>query len=104
MKTIAQQLNVKEFPFRIEDKNNNQIYYEDSDGYWSKREFDSNNNQIYYEVSRGYWSKQEFDKNNNLIYYEDSSGIITDKRTKTIPEYTMDELISKVGFDFKIKK
>ena len=30
MKTIAQQLNIKEFPFRIKDKNGNQIYFEDS--------------------------------------------------------------------------
>lgn len=33
MKTIAQQLNIKEFPFRIKDKNGNQIYFENSDGY-----------------------------------------------------------------------
>ena len=32
MNTIAQQLNIKEFPFRIKDKNGKQIYYEDSDG------------------------------------------------------------------------
>ena len=35
MKTIAQQLNIKEFPFEIKDENGNVIYY------------DSNNNVIY---------------------------------------------------------
>ena len=30
MKTIAQQLNVTDFPFEIKDKNGNQIYFEDS--------------------------------------------------------------------------
>jgi len=40
-KTIAQQLNVKDFPFTIENKNGNKIYYEDSNGYWYKREYDS---------------------------------------------------------------
>ena len=53
MKTIAQQLNVKEFPFYIKDSNGNQIYYENSNGYWSKREWDSNGKVIYYETSHG---------------------------------------------------
>ena len=104
MKTIAQQLNVKDFPFEIKDKNNNLIYYETSNGYWIKQEFDKNNNEIYYENSDGYWSKQEFDKNNNEIYYENSNGYIIDNRPKSTPEYTMEELIAKVGFEFKIKK
>jgi hypothetical protein len=29
-KTIAQQLNIKEFPFRIKDKQGNILYYEDT--------------------------------------------------------------------------
>jgi hypothetical protein len=53
MKTIAQQLNIKEFPFRIKDKNGNQIYFEDSYRYWRKRELDSNGNEIYFEDSYG---------------------------------------------------
>jgi hypothetical protein len=104
MKTIAKQLNVKDFPFVIKDKNNNEIYCETSTGYWCKREFNKNNNRIYYETSNGYWSKQEFDKNNNEIYFENSNGIIIDNRPKSTPEYTMQELIAKVGFEFKIKK
>jgi hypothetical protein len=58
----------------IYDSNNNEIYYEDSDGYWVKKEYDSNNNQIYYENSEGDWFKQEYDSNNNRIYYENSTG------------------------------
>jgi hypothetical protein len=54
MKTIAQQLNVTEFPFKIADKNGNCIYYENSDAYWWKYEYDSDGNQIYYETSDGY--------------------------------------------------
>ena len=83
MKTIAQQLRVKDFPFKIKDKNNKQIYFENSDGYWWKLEYDSNNNEI---------------------YWEDSDGTIIDNRPKLTPEFTMDELIAKVGFEFKIKK
>ena len=33
MKTIAQQLNVTEFPFEIKDKNGNLTYFEDSTGW-----------------------------------------------------------------------
>ena len=40
--TIAQFLNVKDFPFEIKDKNGKIIYSEYSDGDWSKREYDSN--------------------------------------------------------------
>ncbi len=52
-KTIAQQLNVKDFPFTIENKKGNKLYFEDSYGYWSKSEYDSNGNEIYYENSNG---------------------------------------------------
>ncbi len=82
MKTIAQQLNIKEFPFRIKDKNGNPIYSENSDGFWCKREYDSNGNQIYYETSGGWWSKSEYDSNGNCIYYENSDGLIEDNRPK----------------------
>lgn len=58
MKTIAQQLNVKEFPFIIRDSKGKEIYRENSNGY------------------------------------------IKDNRN--IPEYTMEELIEKIG-NFKIK-
>jgi hypothetical protein len=125
MKTIAQKLKITEFPFVIKDKNNNEIYFETSKGYWYKQEFDSNNNriyyensdghwgrykydsnnnEIYYENSNGHWIKQEYDSNNNEIYYENSDGIIDDNRPKLTPEYTMEELVKKLGFEFKIKK
>lgn len=104
MKTIAQELKIKDFPFEIRDKNNNQIYYEYSNGYWVKREFDSKNNIIYCETSNGYWIKQEYDSNNKEIYWENSYGTIINNRPKSTPEFTMDELVAKLGFEFKIKK
>jgi hypothetical protein len=48
--------------------------------YRNNRMFDKNNNQIYYEDSDGYWVKKEYDKNNNRIYYENSDGDIMDNR------------------------
>jgi hypothetical protein len=74
MKTIAQQLNVTEFPFRIKDKKGNQIYFEDSYGYWYKWEYDSNRNTIYHEDSNKFWYKREYDSNGKLIYFENSNG------------------------------
>jgi len=42
--------------------------------------YDQNGNKIYYETSNGYWSKMEYDTNNNRIYCEDSNGVIRDNR------------------------
>ena len=82
MKTIAQQLNVTDFPFTIRDKNGNQIYFKNSNGFWRKRERDSNGTEIYYEFSDGFWYKREYDSNGNEIYFEDSHGEIIDNRPK----------------------
>jgi hypothetical protein len=83
MKTIAQQFNIKEFPFTIKDKNGNLLYYETPDRYWSKSEFDSNGNPTLYETSTGFWEKREYDSNGNEIYYENSEGKIIDNRPKS---------------------
>jgi len=87
--------------YGIYDKNNNEIYWENSDGKWNKREYDENgnliykedsddhwekwehderNNEIYYETSNGFWIKRKYDENGNEIYYEDSDGYIEDYR------------------------
>ena len=67
----------------IKDKNGRRIYFEVSDGYWSKREYDSQGKGIYYETSDGYWVKWEYDSNGNVIYFENSNGEITDNRPKS---------------------
>ena len=83
MKTKAQQLNIKQFPFEIKDENGNLIYFEDITNFWVKREFDENNNQM---------------------YYENSNGLTEDNRTKLIQEYTMEELTKILGKPFKLVK
>ena len=119
MKTIAQQLKIKVFPFSIKDSNGKEIYSEsshgfwekreydsngkeiyadNSKGFWSKREYDSNGNQIYFENSNGYWSKSEYDSHGNQIYYENSDGKIRDNRPKTETEIQKAiELLTKEG-------
>lgn len=103
MKTIAQQLNVKEFPFIIKNSNGKEIYHENIDGYWWKMEYDSIGNQIYFGNSDGYWWKREYDSNDNQIYFENSYGKIRDDRSKTV-ELTLDEIAEKLGIDVKLLK
>ena len=105
MTTIAQQLKIKQFPFIIKDSKGNEIYYEDSDGGWVKREYDSNGDRIYWEDSDGYWSKSEWNSKGVRIYFEDSDGEIIDDRPKTDVQKAI-ELLTKEGLlvDGKILK
>ena len=119
--TIAQFLNIKEFPFKIKDNNGNitykensngywekneydsngkMIYYEDSKGIWAKSEYDSDGKEIYYEDSNGYWFKCEFDSNGKEIYYENSEGKISDNRPKDVI-LSMDDIAKKFKIDIK---
>ena len=88
MKTIAEQLNIKEFPFIIKNKNGNEIYYENSKGFWSRREW----------------------KDGNTIYYESSNGLIIDNRPKKlIMDLNIDERpcvgkkVTIDGVDYELK-
>jgi hypothetical protein len=48
---------------------------------------DKNGDVIYFEESDGYWFKTEYDSQRNLIYHEDSSGHIEDNRIPEIIEH-----------------
>ena len=80
MKTIAQQLNIKTFPFRIE-VDGNEVYYEDSSGFWWKQEY-KDGKRVYLEGSDGYWCKSEF-QDGKQIYFEDSDRHTEDSRPKS---------------------
>jgi len=97
--TIAQFLKVKDFPFVIEDKNGNEIYFENSSGYWIKREYDNQGNKIRYENSNGNWSKHEYDEQGNKIRYENSDGYIVDERPKPMIELTLQDIAKLKGVD-----
>ena len=102
-KTIAQQI---KWDFEangyleIKGKNGNQIYWEDSKGYWVKREFDSKGNYIYFEDSHGFWTKSEYDSQGNEIYWEDSNGTIKDNR----PKSCQDKIVEIDGIKYKLVK
>jgi hypothetical protein len=84
LKPHAKQLSITDFPFIVKDRYSNEIYWENSDGYWFRREYDANGNEIYWENSYGLWIKREWDAHGKEIYIEDSSGgIIMDYRPKT---------------------
>jgi hypothetical protein len=101
--TIAQQI---KWDFKtngdleIKDKNGNLIYYEDSTGFWTKREYDSQSNQIYFENSKGFWAKREYDSQGNKMYYENSDGEIIDNR----PKPCSDKEIVIDGVKYKLTK
>ncbi len=99
METIAKQLNVKDFPFRIKDKNGNQIYFENSNGYWYKREY-KDGKEIYFEDSDGDWYKIEYNDFEE-VYFEDSDGIIIDNRPKERPCVGKKVTIDGVEYELK---
>jgi YD repeat-containing protein len=105
----------------IRDKNGKRIYYENSGGFWEKREYDSQGkliyledshgtwikyerdsqgNIIYFEDSNGHWAKMEYDSEGNRIYFENSSGVIEDKR----PKPCEDKIVEIEGVKYKLVK
>ena len=86
--------------FAVYNVKGNEIYFEESNGYWSKSEYDEKGNEIYRENSDGNWAKWEYDEKGNEIYREDRKGIIIDKRVK---ELTIEEIEKLLGYKIKIK-
>jgi len=98
-KTIAQQLNIKKFPFNIKDENGNIIYYENSNAYWSKLEY-KDGKEIYFESSTGFWRKSEY-KDGKQVYYEDSRGVIKYNIPKERP--CVGEKVTIDGIEYELK-
>ena len=120
MKTIAQQLNIINFPFDIKDEKGNrvyfeystgfwgkyqydekgnEVYFENSNGYWRKYQYDEKGNEVYFEDSTGYWRKYQFDEKGNRVYFEDSTGNIIGTRPKQTVEITLDEIAKKFNIN-----
>jgi hypothetical protein len=45
--------------------------------------YSSNGKKIHYKNSNGFWSKCEYDSKGNLIYIKNSMGLLIDNRSKT---------------------
>jgi hypothetical protein len=62
------------FPIEIRNSSGKQTYYEDSEGFWRKYEYDTNSKETYYEDSEGFWRKYDYDCDGKETYYENSYG------------------------------
>ena len=62
------------YPIAINDAAGKETYREESDGYWSRREYDSAGKLTYRESSGDYWSRIKYDSNGKETYYEESDG------------------------------
>ena len=82
------------------DKKGNKLTHKDSEGYWSERAYNKNGNQLTYKNSKGYWQKYTRDEKGNELTYENSEGT---KIGFDIPEYTIKDLVKKIG-NFKLIK
>lgn len=79
------------------------IVYEfenDSNGFSSESIYDSNGYTLIYKDSYGDWLEFTRDSNGKELTFKDSNGVT---RGFDIPEYTMEQLVEKLG-NFKIKK
>ena len=61
------------FPIQIKDAKGNETYYENSDGFWYRCEYDANGNETYYEDSDGDWARYEYDAYGRVTYFEDNA-------------------------------
>jgi YD repeat-containing protein len=75
-------------------------YYKDSDGISYEKTYDESGNELTYKDSDGFSYEKTYDESGNELTYKDSDGIT---RGFYIPEYTMEELVAKLG-NFKIKR
>ena len=62
------------FPIEIKDANGNKTYYENSNGYWYKYEYNADGMETYFDTSCGFWFKSEYDADGNETYCESSDG------------------------------
>ena len=69
-------------------------------GYWHEYTYDENGYALTYKDSDGFWSEYTRDEKGNELTYKNSNGVT---RGFDITEYTMGELVKKLG-NFKIKK
>jgi YD repeat-containing protein len=84
------------------DKDGKVVYrfYKDSDGFSSEYTYDSNGNTLTYKNSDGNSFECTYDSDGKELTYKNSNGFSCGFN---IPEYTMEELVEKLG-NFKIKK
>lgn len=92
----------KEENLELFNKEGKMVYkfYKNPNGGSHEYTYDSNGKVLTYKNSNGFSFEYTYDSNGNELTYKNSNGV---KRGFNIPEYTMEELVAKLG-NFKIKK
>ena len=85
---------------RTLDKKGNVFTYKTSNGYWYECTYDEKGNKLTFKDSEGSWSEYTYNEKGNELTYENSEGT---KIGFDIPEYTMKDLVEKLG-NFKLIK
>jgi hypothetical protein len=62
------------FPIVIKDKNGNEIYYQNSDGYYYERTYSNTHCPLTYKNSNGDWTETTYDEDDNVLTYKKSDG------------------------------
>ena len=75
-------------------------YFKNLNGFSYECTRDSNGKVLTYKDSDGFSYEYTYDSNGKVLTYKDSDGVT---RGFDIPEYTMEELVAKLG-NFMIKK
>ena len=75
-------------------------YYTYLSGSWFERTYDEKGNKLTYKDSDGFWNESTYDDKGNQLTYKNSDGV---RRGFGIPEYTMENLVEKLG-NFKLIK
>ena len=82
------------------DEKGNKLTFKDSEGSWSEYTYNEKGNELTSKNSEGYWHEYTYDEKGNELTYENSEGT---KIGFDIPEYTMKDLVEKLG-NFKLIK
>ena len=103
------------------NSNGNVLTYKNSSGYSYEKTYDKNGNQLTYKGSNGYSYEKTYNENGKVLTFKDSNGFSWEKtygkngmvltfrdsnfveRGFDIPEFTMKQLVDKVG-NFKLIK
>ena len=85
---------------RTFDDNGKELTFKNSNGDWYEYTRDDQGNPLTYRNCHCYWYKKTYDDKGKELTFKDSEGKL---RGFDIPEYTMEELVAKLG-NFKIKK
>ena len=82
------------------DKNGNTLTYKNSDGYSYEYTYNENGKELTYKNSAGFSYEKTYDKNGNQLTFKNSDGF---SWGFDIPEFTMEQLVEKMG-NFKLIK